>query len=458
MGTRSVTSFRDLRASHLHELDEAAWRAYYPAMAVFLSDADPATRSSAVERLSMAVFSAEESAERQARREGRGWERDQKARFAWFRHEIETAHGRFNDVIPALLKGLSFTGDDWILMPPLRAWLGAMLNSPPPGVLPDKIEAALLRLRSFDEANLEDKAHLIALLDHTSNAVRACAAYQLSGFATDDTALFELIKQKELVRPGLAGPFWTEFHFDSQYWPIDPISWMMDILERRAGPEPALEDMGYNGIDFYLHEVCDGSPETIRRMISGGHIELAVETACEMRCMMPGMEPILIILGHHDNPGVARRARLHLAMYYRVLHPAIADGSIRHDPDWDPEAEMFSVHWGENHALWFVVLYPRHSPDFTNGTAWALIDRALPPDVRGPVVRHMLDWKTDDPPVAYDTQTSRIMQFASGANLTLDGDVKAERWHRIEIGGAKLGDKWTPFASANAPVTRAYGA
>jgi hypothetical protein len=125
-----VTGFKDLRATHLHELDEAAWRDYYPAMAAFLTDAKQETRSSAVERLSMAVFWAEESAERQARREGGGWERDQKSRFAWFRHEIETAHRRFNDIIPAFLKGLRFTGDDWILLTPLRAWLAAVHFNP----------------------------------------------------------------------------------------------------------------------------------------------------------------------------------------------------------------------------------------------------------------------------------------------------------------------------------------
>jgi hypothetical protein len=443
-----MTSFTALRALHLHELDEAAWQEYYPAMAAFLTDVDPKTRSSAVERLSMAVFSAEESAERQARKEGRGWELDQEARLAWFRREIETAHSDFHDIIPAFLKGLSFRGDDWILKSPLRAWLSAMLDAPPPGVAPDKVEAALLTLRSFDVDSLEDKAHLIALLDHPSNAVRACAAHNLSDFAADDLSLFDLIKENELVRPGLAGPFWMEFHFDSQYRPIDPIPWMMDILEQRSGPEPSLDDMGYNGIDFYLHEVCDGSAETIRRMIDGGHVELAVETACEMRCMMPGMEPILIELGHHADPEISRRARLQLAMFYRVLHPALTDGTIRHWPDWAPEAEMFSVHWGENQALWFIVLYPRKSGVFDDATAWALIDRALPLGLRGPTVRHMLDWKKDDPPGAYDMQGCRMMQFASGANLTLDGDVKAECWHRIEIGGAKLGDRWMPFADA----------
>jgi hypothetical protein len=448
MRDRTVTSFTDLRALHLHELDEAAWQEYYPAMASFLTDVDPATRSSAVEQLKRAVFSDEENAERQARREGRDWELNREARFAWFRTEIESAHSRFDDIIPAFLKGLSVRGEDWPLMTPLRAWLSAMLAVPPSGVAHDKVEAALLRTRSFDVDSPEDKAQLITLLDHPSNGVRACAAHHLSDFAADDIGLFDLIKQKELVRPGIAGPFWTEFHFDSQYRPIDPIPWMMDILEQRAGPEPSLEDMGYNGIDFYLHEVCDGSPETIRRMIDGGHIELAIETACEMLCVMPGMEPILIELGHHANPEIARRARLQLATFYRVLHPALTDGSIRHWRDWAAEAEMFSVHWGENQALWFIVLYPRSNDLFDDATAWALIDHALPPDLRGPTVRHMLDWKKDDPPGAYDTPTSRMMQFASGANLTLDGDVKTECWHRIDIGGAKLGDRWTPFATA----------
>ncbi len=440
-----MTRFGELRSLHLHELDEAAWRDYYPAMAAFLTDAAPGTRSGAVERLSMAVFSAEEVAERQARKDGRGWDLNQEARFAWLRREIETAHARFDDIIPAFLKDLSGRGDDWIIMTPLRAWLRAMLDAPPPGVAPDKVKAALLRLRSFDVNSSEDKGHLITLLDHPSNAVRACAAHRLSDFAAHDLGLFDLIKEKELTRPGLAGPFWTEFHFDSRHRPIDPIPWMMDILEQRSGPEPSLEDMGYNGIDFYLHEVCDGSPETISRMIAGGHLELAVETACEMRCVMPGMQPILIELGHQADRSIARRAQLQLAMFYRTLHPAIADGSIRHWPDWAPEAEMFSIHWGPANALWLVVLYPRIDPDFDDGTARALIDRALPPDLRGPAVRHVLDWRKDEPPGAYETATSRMMQFASGASLTLDGDMSAELWRRIEIVGHKLGNSWAPF-------------
>ncbi len=440
-----MTRFADLRALPLHELDEAAWRDYYPAMAAFLADADPETRISAVERLSMAVFWAEQSAERQARKEGGGWGLDQEARFAWFRGALEAAHARFDDIIPALLKGLSYRGDDWLLMTPLRAWLNAMLDAPPPGVARDKVEAALLRLQSFDAGSPDDKAHLIALLDHPSNAMRACAAHHLGAFAGDDPGLFDLIKAKELVRPGIAGPFWTQFHFDSRYRPIDPIPWMMDILEQRSGPEPSLDDMGYNGIDFYLHEVCDGSPETVSRMIAGGHLELAVETACEMRCVMPGMQPILIELGHQADRSIARRAQLQLAMFYRTLHPAIADGSIRHWPDWAPEAEMFSIHWGPANALWLVVLYPRIDPDFDDTAAWALIDRALPPDLRGPAVRHVLDWEKDEPPGPYETATSRMMQFASGASLTLDGDVSVELWRRIEIVGHKLGDRWAPI-------------
>ena len=441
-----MTGFAELRALHLHELDEAAWRDYYPAMAAFLSDADPCDEDQRGRAaLHGCPLGRGRAPSARRARKGGGWDLDQEARLAWLRREIETAHARFDDIIPAFLKDLSGRGDDWILMTPLRAWLSAMLEATPPGVAPDKVEAALLGLQSFDVESSEDKADLIALLDHPSNAVRACAAHHLSDFAAYDLGLFDLIKEKELVRPGLAGPFWTEFHFDSRYRPIDPIPWMMDILEQRSGPEPPLDDMGYNGIDFYLHEVCDGSPETIMRMIDGGHVELAIETACEMRCVMPGMEPILIELGHHADPCTAKRAQLQLAMFYRVRHPAIADGSIRQWPDWAQDAEMFSVHWGVANALWFVVLYPRKGPDFDDAAAWALIDRALPPSLRGSVVRHMLDWRKDETPGPYDTSTSRMMQFASGASLTLDGDVKTERWRRIEIVGHKLGDRWAPF-------------
>jgi hypothetical protein len=261
---------------------------------------------------------------------------------------------------------------------------------------------------------------LIALLDHPSSRVRAEAACTLRDFDDDQIALFDLIKEKELLRPGLAGPFWSKFHMDD--WrrsPIDAVAWMLDILEHRSGPEPSLDEMGYVGIDFYLHELCSTMPEAMRRMIDGGHIELATETACEMHEVITGMEPLLIELGHHTDGRIARRARLQLAMFYRVLHPAIADGSIRHWPEWDGQAEAFSFHWGENRALWFIVLYPRTGPDFDNATAWALIDRALPPDLRGPTVRHLLDWKKDELPGAFDMPHSRMVQFASGAHVTL---------------------------------------
>jgi hypothetical protein len=447
MTTHRLTSFADLQALHLHELGEVGWRDYYPAMAAYVADGDPAIRSVAVERLTSALVWAEESAERQARKDGRGWDLRQEARLAWLIEALETAHTRYADILPAFLKVLSVRGEGWILMKPLRDWLHRLAAAPPPGVDPHKVEAALLRLATFDEESAEDKARLIALLDHAAAAVRASAAHRLSAFADDDIGLFDLIKHKELARPGIAGPFWTEFHFDSQYRPIDPIPWMMDVLERRSGPEPSLDEMGYNGVDFYLHEVCGGSPKAVRRMIDDGHLALAIETATEMLCVMPGMEPLLIELGQHTDQGIARRARLQLAMFYRVLHPGITDGSIRMRPDWAADAETFSFHWGEDNTLWFIVLYPRLGPDFDDTSAWALIDRALPPDLRGAVVRHMLDGRNEDAPGAYDLPGSRRVQFASGANLTLEGDVANGRWRRIEIIGHKLAPRWAPFAT-----------
>ena len=166
-----MTSFEELCALEIWEMEEAAWRDYYPAMAAFLTDVDPETRTSAVERLSSAVMFSENSAERQARKAGRGWDLSQEARFVWLFGELERAHTRFDDVLPAFLKGLRVTGDERVLMKPLRAWLGGMLADPPPGVDPDMVEAALLRLQSAGDETPEDRARLIALLDHPSSQI-----------------------------------------------------------------------------------------------------------------------------------------------------------------------------------------------------------------------------------------------------------------------------------------------
>jgi hypothetical protein len=67
-----LTSFTGLRSRHLHELDEAAWRDYGPAMAALPSDADPATRGPAPWS-GRSWLSVEQGAGRQARQKVPGY-------------------------------------------------------------------------------------------------------------------------------------------------------------------------------------------------------------------------------------------------------------------------------------------------------------------------------------------------------------------------------------------------
>jgi hypothetical protein len=258
--------------------------------------------------------------------------------------------------------------------------------------------------------------------------------------------MFELIGEKEIIRPGIAGAYWSEWSFCREHVPIDPIAWMMDILSRRSGPEP--DGLPFNGIDFHLHELCGTSPDMVTRMLRLGHPELAIQTATEMLEAVPGMEPVLRELAENAAPGIRHKAQFHLAHYYRVLHPeAEASGLIRRRAGWSPEAELFSFHHGEARALWFVTLYPR-DPDsrFDEATAWLLVDRLLPPALRGDLVAHHLDLARGPAPRPFRLGRQMMWRFASGACVDLTGDPDAGTWSRIDVMGLKLGQLWAPFA------------
>jgi hypothetical protein len=219
----------------------------------------------------------------------------------------------------------------------------------------------------------------------------------------------------------------------------------MDILERRNGPEP--EDMPFNGIDFYLHEICDHSPDTVLRMIRRGHVNLAIETATETLGTVPGMAPVLRQLADHADQRIRNRAQSHLAHYYRFLHPeAEKRGAIRHWPDWSSQADVYSFHHDKNGALWFIVIYPREEGgQFVDKLAWALIDRAMPPALRGEVGFHYLHFSKEPPPGPYSLGNQLMWRFTSGAFLDMHGDPDGKIWSRIDIGGAHPGSRWEPF-------------
>jgi hypothetical protein len=440
-------TFASLEQKSLSDLRGAAWEAYYAAMTPWLSNADADIRMRAIDRLCTATFWAEPDSVSQARKDGVMFPHDKAARITWLLDMFEAAHAIYPDIIPLCLNHLTYQ-DEGDPADPVTHWLERLRSTPPPGVNRGMIEGTILLRQSFDEDNAADVARLVELLDHPSNYVRACAARRMSvaeGDALNTTAMFALIKDKEIIRPGIAGPYWSEWGFCRESVPIDPIEWMMDILERRKGPEP--EDMPFNGIDFYLHEICDYSPKTVLRMMQGGHFQIAINTATETLGTVPGMEPVLRQLADNLDQHIRNRAQSHLAHYYRFLHPeAEKCGAIQRWKDWSLDADVFSFHHGEQRALWFVVIYPRETDgQFTDSFGWSLIDKALSPDLRGEVDFHFLDFSKEPPPAPYRLGNQMMWRFTSGANIEMHGDPDSKTWSRIDIGGAHLGSRWDPF-------------
>ena len=239
---------------------------------------------------------------------------------------METANRRHADVLPAFIRHLRYQLPSDAQLPHVLAWLDRLAQEPPAGLDPYRPAGVSLLLTPPALDGPEQAAVWIGLLDHPSDWLRGCAALMLAERGDDQggdpsrNALVALIGHKEVSRPGIAGPFWSPFHLTGEWetldWPVDPKLWMLDLLERRQGPAPALADMPSNDIEFFLHELCCQSPELVDRMLDGGFAALAVETATEIAAPIAGMEPRLVRLSGHADPGIAAWASSHLQRYY----------------------------------------------------------------------------------------------------------------------------------------------
>jgi hypothetical protein len=311
--------FAALREMPLHTLWGAAWHAYYPAMALWLNHERADVRADAVERLMMATFRAEfGGTPRDAAEVATAHER-----LAWLIGEVEQSHRARGDTVSAFLQGLRYHGDREPYRTPLLAWLDKIARHPPADVGAGLIEGTRLLVAGGGDDAAVLMTEWLKLLDHPSDYVRACAAYQLGNFSDEETfpdraELFVIIGDKERDRPGIAGPFWAPQYSGG----IDldreqtehATAWMLDLLEQRQGPIPA--DMPFNDIVFYLHELCCFSPDHMWRMLRGGNAVLALMTATEMNERVDGVEPILEALASDADPNIAQRARNHLAAHY----------------------------------------------------------------------------------------------------------------------------------------------
>lgn len=439
------TTFLALRDAPLYRLTPAEWEDWYPRIAAFLDCPDPDTRAAAMERLAMAVFSTERPPG--AREDRVGADFLLRRRAAWLLEAAERAQARHPDVIPALLSRLRWHGDDAPFPEVLLPWLRNLRACALPSVPDALVEGAEILVEGLHW----DGLNLPPAIDHPSDWVRGCAACILGrqgfGDPTGDGVLdpetVAVLTERELVRPGIVGPFWSGCGYFGEDPGIDPLAWMLDIIERRNGPEPA--ELPFNGVDFHVHELAAGHPDAIARLERAGRLDLALEAAVEIRGAVEGMAPVLHSLATNPDPAVAHAVRTHLALYHGE---AVAGGDpdrLRHQSDWRPGADLFVVRWGRADAQSSIAaIFPSNHGAFDDAEAWSLIDVALPPTLRGEPARYALAPR-EDGPGPMRLRGSEIQAYASGATITLCGDAEARRWTRIEISGGRLRERWRPL-------------
>lgn len=433
-------AFWQLREAPLHAFGPEDFARYYPQMAGWLAHDDPAIRAAAVERLCMAVFRSEPMKPDRPRDDAKALDR-----LAWLLNEIEVAALVHPDILAAVLAQLRWHGDDAPFSGPVTAWLDRLADDRRFAVPLERITAAKVLVGGFGTGEAARPA-LLALLDDPSDCVRACAANRLAETFDigPDLAFVETLKAKEIARPGIFGPFWGAWDPAPDALPVDAATYLLDIIARRSGPEPA--DMPFNGVDFHLHEVAGDSADIVGRLIALGHHGTALLTATEMDHVVNGMAAHLETLGALDEPAIARPAQMHLAQVYRTLHPRADPQRLRHLPNWQPGAEAFVMRQGtEAHWRDVVVLHPAEpGATFDDATAWRLIDLALPPEVRGVEVRHKLS-VAEAPTLALVFGPHEDHAFASGARVNLTGDPEARRWQRVTLIGSGLQKRWAPL-------------
>lgn len=290
---------------------------------------------------------------------------------------------------------------------------------------------------------------LLGCLDHADDMVRAYAARALGQRYLNDAAkltpplreVVAMLTQKELERPGVAGPFFSNWYADAGIQEFERLGgvkieeWFCTILANRKAAEPDTLPCS-NGIDFFAHEVFGGRPGYVRRLLDMGHEELAVQAATEFDERIDGMEPLLVELADREDAEVCRLAAWYLAYDYRFLHPAgerrgfvgkrTLDGG-----NADLFINLFPRPDGGSYA-YSAVLYPPLGETFDAAAAAASLELVLPESMRGELLPYGIPGD-DGKPGLYIYGRSANARYRCGALVELRGDVAAQRWERLRI-------------------------
>lgn len=460
-------SFESLLRASFYCFSSEDWTAWYPKAAGLLEIDDATVRSFAVRRLCAAVFRAEGSSfdapaavRAGAKRQRGSWLIDfverqdaKRQRASWLIDVVERAGQRHTDVLLALLDEFRWHGDSSPFPDILLPWLRDLRQRRPLNVPAERIDGAMLLIGGLDPW---DGSLFPPILDHPSDYVRACAAHILPGTLMGEGWNYELgwfdptivaeLTAKEIERPGIAGPFYSSCGFMSLNYDglgFDPLDWMLDIIERRKSSEPA--DLPFKGIDSMAYRSAATRPESVRRLMAAGRIDLASMAATEFRDKLPAMVPVLLELGDHVDASIASAAQIHLAHYHGKLHRRAVRDRIRHLPNWRTGVEGFLIRYDATDR-WVrrpknrtdgAIFFPKDHTTFDDAEAWSIIEAALPTERRGDLVQHDLD-AHDAAPRPGGWGQSVFRTYPSGAAVNLIAAHKGPGWRRLEVFADRL--------------------
>lgn len=450
-----------IRRTPLHSLDPEGWDALHEKLLALLGTEEPEAVGYALNRLA-AAFWAERS---DARRNPEMTFRSTAGRLAAVLQALE----RRADLIECLNDFVSYArglADEesyrWVFL----GWLAAYTPKPEDAkAWQDAALAHRVSLRGFGEDWATASGRLIALLDHPSLQVRACAAHELGDLHaegerdnSDLTELMEVIRKADIGRPGVAGPFYGAIQFHLESLPGDGLAqarrWMLSILEHRKTPEPDLLKYHFNGIDFHAHEVLAGHPRDILKLIDIGEPEIAIMAATEDGGVVEGLQDLLIQLGNSDEDEICRLAAWHLAYHYRLLHErGAARGFVTRWVMTDGTEIFFNSQSEHQRYPYAATIYPPREREFTSVEAWGWVHRLLPDDMRGeplPYAGELLaETLADGGMVVGDSVNYRL---SCGALVALKGEAASEPWRRVQIIWHGPEKTWAPgdYLSDNA--------
>lgn len=299
---------------------------------------------------------------------------------------------------------------------------------------------------------------LLGSLDHADEMVRAYAARGLGQRYCDASAelspplraLVTLLTAKEIERPGIAGPFfsnWYGFGMNDfvERAGVSVEDWFCTILAERKHPEPDTLPCS-NGIDFFAHEIFGGRAGYVRRLLDMGHRELALEAATEIDDEVEDMEPILVELGDSAEAEICRRASWHLAYHYRRLHAAGEARGFVTRRGLAGGAELF-VNFsqppdGPRYA-YSATIVPPVSETFDEVTAASALEAVLPRSMRGELLPYGIPGDGGEPG-RYIFGRSASARHACGALVQFRGDVDARRWDSIRVIWHGTPGAWRP--------------